>query len=153
MNIFLPPVRRHRAKILCLRRAPISPVRWLRSHRERMLTTRRTPPLWRSHRTLIVWRWTDFCSQNLQAWWGNETNLMRRSIQLFWRNQNSLTELIRSKKSDVIIIKFFNPNFNINRQNLPQIFCQPIISLRITICKGQSNRTDFWSEHFRWTLY
>ena len=135
---FLPPVRRHWARILCSGRAPLSPVRRLKSLREWILT-RGTPPLWRAHSTIIAWRWTDFRCQNLRARWG--IDMRRRMIQ------QSPTEYIKISKSDGIIITFVNPNTNINRQTFPQqIFCQPIKSLCITICNGWSNRADFGSK-------
>ena len=83
--MILPPVRRHWARILCLGRAPLSPVRRLRSLREWILT-RGTPPLWRSHSTLTVWRWTDFRSQNLGARWGvvRHTLRGRLSYRIIW---------------------------------------------------------------------
>ena len=83
--IFLPPVRRHWARRLCLGRAPLSPVRRLRSLRE-LILTRGTPPLWRSHSTLTVWRWTDFRSQNLGARWDvvRHTVRGRLSYRIIW---------------------------------------------------------------------
>ena len=140
---FFLPLRRHWAKTLCLGRAPLSPVRRLRSLREWILTTRRISPLLGSHSILIIWRWTDFRSQNSRARWG---------VEIQWRIiRHSPTEYIKIKKNDGIIITFVHPNTNINRQTFrQQIFCQPIKSLSITICNEWSNRADFGSEYFQW---